>query len=416
VRTAFAALALSAATVTAGCDAPALRPPVEGDSTVQLGPRPFYLVNDMAGGALKDELTRCFRGPFRPSRFSIAHRGAPLQFAEHTRASYEAAARMGAGIIECDVTFTKDKALVCRHSQADLDTTTNILVTPLAARCSRPFTPAVLGANGAIVRPASAECRTSDVTLAELKTLVAKMDGFNPAARTPAEYLDGTPSFRTDLYATPTGAVLSHRESIELFKTLGVMMTPELKAPIVAMPFDGLTADAYAQQMIDEYKAAGVPPDRVWPQSFEERDVRYWIEREPAFGRQAIYLEDARTPKELPSLEELRRYKAAGINIVGPPLFALLELDPAGRIVPSRYARDAKAAGLQMIAWTVERSGMLVDRGTNGDFYQTIDAGVTRDGDLMTVLDVLARQVGVTGVFSDWPASVTFYANCRGLE
>ncbi len=35
---------------------------------------------------------------------------------------------MGAGIVECDVTFTKDHQLVCRHAQNDLHTTTNILV------------------------------------------------------------------------------------------------------------------------------------------------------------------------------------------------------------------------------------------------------------------------------------------------
>jgi glycerophosphoryl diester phosphodiesterase len=29
---------------------------------------------------------------------------------------------------------------------------------------------------------------------------------------------------------------------------------------------------------------------------------------------------------------------------------------------------------------------------------------------------VLARKVGVRGVFSDWPATTTFYANCTGLE
>ena len=54
------------------------------------------------------------------------------------------------------------------------------------------------------------------------------MDGFNPRAQTPAEYLAGTPSFRTDVYAGPTsGHLLSHKESIELLeKRLGVKMTP----------------------------------------------------------------------------------------------------------------------------------------------------------------------------------------------
>ena len=31
------------------------------------------------------------------------------------------------------------------------------------------------------------------------------------------------------------------------------------------------------------------------------------------------------------------------------------------------------------------------------------------------ILDVLARQVGVLGIFSDWPGTVTYYANCMGL-
>ncbi|TMP65107.1 glycerophosphodiester phosphodiesterase, partial [Pseudoalteromonas sp. S1609] len=105
--------------------------------------------------------------------FSIGHRGAPMQYPEHTKESYIAAARMGAGIVECDVTFTNDKELVCRHSQCDLHTTTNILAIPeLAAKCSEPFTPA----NSNSGTPASAKCCTSDISLAEFLTLEGKMD------------------------------------------------------------------------------------------------------------------------------------------------------------------------------------------------------------------------------------------------
>src|SRR5688572_10962776 len=226
---------------------------------VQLGPRPFYLVDDMDPSKLKEELLSCSEGPFETSDFSIGHRGAALQFPEHTRESYEAAARMGAGILECDVTFTKDKELVCRHAQNDLATTTNILVTPLASTCIQPFTPATFAPNGALVTPASAECRTSEITLAEFRTLRGKMDAFNPAAKTPQEFLGGTANFRTDLYAGPTsGQLLTHKESIELFKQLGAKMTPELKSPSVLMPFNAFSQENYAQKMIDEYKAAGV--------------------------------------------------------------------------------------------------------------------------------------------------------------
>ena len=286
-------------------------PAQERDAGIQLGPRPYFLVNDMHEGPLKDKLLSCAKGPFRRSDFSIGHRGAALQFPEHTRESYEAAARMGAGIVECDVTFTKDLELVCRHGQNDLHTTTNILVTPLASRCTTPFTPATFGPDGRLATPARAECRTSDLTLAEFKTLRGKMDAFNPAARTPEEFQGGTEGFRTDLYAGPTsGHLLTHRESIELFKTLGVKMTPELKAPVVPMPFNGLTQEGFAQKLVDDYKAAGVPASRVFPQSFSKADVLYWVKAEPDFGRQAVYLDDAQTPADLPNAAELKALKA----------------------------------------------------------------------------------------------------------
>jgi glycerophosphoryl diester phosphodiesterase len=388
----------------------------ERPASVQLGPRPFFLVDDMADGPLKRELQRCAqRGRFTPREFSIGHRGAPMQFPEHTRESYTAAARMGAGIVECDVTFTKDKQLVCRHAQNDLHTTTNILVTPLAAKCTQPFVPAVLDAEGQVVTPARAECRTSDITLAEFKTLRGKMDAFNPAARTPGQYLGGTARWRTDLYSGPSsGTLMTHAESIELFKRLGVKMTPELKRPSVAMPFDGFTQEAYAQKMIDEYKAAKVAPRDVFPQSFDIADVLYWVNHEPAFGKQAVYLDDANSVADLPDRKMLADYKSRGINLWAPPTFALLAAE-GGKIVPSQAAKDAKAAGLGLITWTLERSGILAD-GHNGWYYQSFDSAVKTEGDTLQALHVLAKDVGVVGVFSDWPATTTFYANCMDLR
>jgi glycerophosphoryl diester phosphodiesterase len=208
---------------------------------------------------------------------------------------------------------------------------------------------------------------------------------------------------------------MTHAESIELFKALGVKMTPELKSASVDMPFDGFTQRDYAQKMVDEYKRAGVPARDVWPQSFNIDDVLYWVEKEAAFGRQAVYLDDANTVADLPSANDLVEYKSAGINIVAPPIFALLSTDASGQIVPSAYARNARNAGLGIIAWTLERSGILAD-GNNGYYYQTFDSAIKTEGDMFRVLDVLARDVGVLGVFSDWPATTTFYANCAGLR
>jgi glycerophosphoryl diester phosphodiesterase len=389
-----------------------------GALPVQLGPRPFFLVDDMQDGVLKRDLQRCAatRPLYRPSQFSIGHRGAPMQFPEHTRESYIAAARMGAGVLECDVAFTRDKELVCRHAQDDLHTTTNILATPLAAKCTRPFAPAEFDAAGTLVRAASAECRTSDITLAEFKTLRGKMDAFNPRARTVAEYLAGTANWRTDLYSGPSsGTLMTHAESIELFKQLGVDMTPELKSPVVAMPFEGFSQQDYAQKLLDEYRAARVPARRVWPQSFNQADVLFWVQRGGDYGRQAVFLDDANTVADLPSAAELRNYRSQGIRIVAPPTFALLAVDAQNRIMPSQYARDARAAGLQIITWTLERSGLLAD-GNNGFYFQTFDSAIRREGDVFEVIDVLAKDVGVLGIFTDWPATVSFYANCKGLR
>jgi glycerophosphoryl diester phosphodiesterase len=387
----------------------------EGDASIQLGPRPFYLVDDMDESDLKEALEQCKDGPFHRTDWSIGHRGAALQFPEHTRESYIAAARMGAGIVECDVTFTKDRELVCRHAQCDLHTTTNILATDLAAKCSEPFTPADPESG----TPASARCCTSDLALEEFRSLEGKMDAADPTATTVEDYMNATASFRTDLYSP--GTLLTHKESIELFQELGVKFTPELKAPEVEMPFEGdYTQEMYAQQLIDEYRQANVRPRDVWAQSFNLEDVLYWIDNAPGFGRQAVFLDgrdqiegfDFQDPSTWsPSMEELA---AQGVRIIAPPMWMLLTLDGDGNIVPSVYAERAKGAGLDIISWTIERSGPL-DEG--GDFYyQSITDVIDNDGDMMVVMDVLARDVGIIGLFSDWPATTTFYANCVGLK
>lgn len=380
------------------------------NTSIQLGPRPYFLINDMDNSPLKKKLQSCINSPIKKTNFSIGHRGAPLQFPEHTKESYEAAAKMGAGIMECDVTFTKDKQLVCRHSQCDLHTTTNILATPLASKCSQNFSPFDPASGTA----ASANCCTSDITLAEFKTLQGKMDAFNPRATTVDEYLKGTANWRTDLYADK-GTLLTHAESIQLFKKLGVKMTPELKSASVPMPFEGTYTQAmYAQQMINEYKAAGVKARDVWAQSFDIQDVRYWIKSEPEFGKQAVYLDDANTVADLPTANDLQMYADEGFNIVAPPIWVLLALDNNNKIIPSEYARNAKKAGLKMITWSFERSGPLKNGG--GWYYQTINPAINNDGDMMDALHVLAKDVGVIGIFSDWPASVSYYASCMNLK
>jgi glycerophosphoryl diester phosphodiesterase len=378
---------------------------------VQVGPRPFYLVEGMDDGPLKSKLQQCEAGPFYRSQFSVSHRGAPLEFPEHSHESYEAAHRMGAGIIECDVSFTKDGELVCRHSECDLHTTTNIVATPLNGACSVPWT-----AGG----PAP-KCCTSDITLSEFKTLRAKMDASNPAAATATGYLGGTANWRTDLYTgRPAGNVVTLKEHIALMKRWGVAQTPELKGgdPARIQSIFGGQAQ-YAQKMIDTYKDAGVDPKRVYAQSFDINDILYWIKNEPAFGKQAVYLDSIDPSLNIPRLskERLAELKKAGVQIIAPPMWALLAVNDANEIVPSPYAQDIKAAGFRIITWSFERVDLTKGAAGKGSYYQFDPQGkaIKKDSDMFKALDVLARKVGVEGVFSDWPGTVTYYANCMGL-
>jgi glycerophosphoryl diester phosphodiesterase len=379
-----------------------------GALNIQVGPRPYFLIADLATSDLKTTLESCSEMPFKKTNFSIGHRGAAMQFPEHTKESYKAAARMGAGIIECDVTFTNDKELVCRHSQCDLHTTTNILATDLADKCSTPFTPSD-GNN-----PASAQCCTSDISLAEFKTLKGKMDGANPDAITVAEYLKGTAEWRTDGYAS-RGTLMTHKESIELFKQLNVKMTPELKSAAVAMPFDGFSQQDYARKMLSEYQAADVPSADVFLQSFDRDDVLFWITENPSFGEQAIFLDERMSdPSFEVSAQDMNLLFANGVRYVAPPLWALVDLDENNKLIQSEYTLMAKAAGLKIITWTLERSGPL--SGNGGWYYQSIAEATDTDSDMLLLLDFLAQTVKVEGVFSDWAGTVSYYASCMNLK
>jgi glycerophosphoryl diester phosphodiesterase len=81
-------------------------------------------------------------------------------------------------------------------------------------------------------------------------------------------------------------------------------------------------------------------------------------------------------------------------------------------------------AGILECDVTFTKDQKLVCRHAQNDLHtttnilvtQTIDQAIKREGDLFKVIDVLARDVGVLGIFSDWAAPVTYYANCMGLK
>lgn len=381
-------------------------------ATISYGPRPFYLLDAMEPGPLKSRLETCRGQEPRRSRFSIGHRGAPLQFPEHTLESFRAAAVMGAGRMECDVTFTKDRALVCRHSHKDLHRTTNILTTDLASTCAIPFTPARRG------EKARAKCRVSDITLDQFRQLKGRMDAVNARARSVRSYLSPNLKWRTSLYSGAHATLLSHRESIDLLKGLGVAFAPELKIPKSGMP-NGFTKYDLARKLIEEYRQADVPPGDLTPYSFDLEVIRFWAQAEPEYAGRAGYLmaehrrsgfsaDDPTTWRY--SMQELR---AMGVRHIASPIWTLVRAEN-GAIVPTALAREAMKAGMLITAGTIERSGPLHKGG--GWYFQSMKGLIRGDGDYFRVLDALYTKVGVSGVFTDWPSTVTYYANCMGID
>jgi len=85
---------------------------------VHLGPRPFWLIDQMEDSPLKTKLESCSEMEMKPSAWSISHRGGgTLQFPEETYDSIMAGTRMGAGIQECDVSPIQTSPFCIRENR-----------------------------------------------------------------------------------------------------------------------------------------------------------------------------------------------------------------------------------------------------------------------------------------------------------
>ncbi len=277
----------------------------------------------------------------------VGHRGAPAHYPEESLEGVLAAAAFGAFGVECDAVPTRDGALVCRHAEDDLAATTNVLTSPWAGACRQPFRPAGL------LSQAHARCLSVDLTKAAFLGLEAWPEGADPRARRPEAY------YRAARYpaalATSPGHTLDHAGFVRVLNPLPVAYFPELKAAPVLPP--GVTRDDLRRAIVDAYRKAGVPPERVFLQSFFLEDLKFWRRYAPAYAARAIWLDGRRLdpdrPADLrPTMAELR---AAGVAYLGPPIGALLA-PRGGRLVPTAYARAACRAGLRLVPWTLERT------------------------------------------------------------
>ena len=131
----------------------------------------------------------------------------------------------------------------------------------------------------------------------------------------------------------------------------------------------------------------------------------WWIQNEPAFGAQAVMLDGS---ANFGGFGHRAGYLAsAGVRYIAPQLGHLIASNANGTgLVPSPYALNATAAGLKIITWTVERNYRCSPAEAS-----TVATPPCTSFNELELIDALYKM-GVVGIFSDWPATVAFYASC----
>jgi glycerophosphoryl diester phosphodiesterase len=275
----------------------------------------------------------------------IAHRGASGYRPEHTLASYELAARLGADYIEPDLVSTKDGVLVARHEN-EISGTTDVASRPEFA--ARRTTKTIDGAE-------LTGWFTEDFTLAELKTLRARER--IPEVRPANARYDGR-------FEIPT-----LDEVVELAARLGVGVYPETKHPTYFRTI-GLPLEEPLVAALDGL-------DHVFLQSFEADSLK----RMPGFPRVQLLTEPA-------DLAQIAIYADA----VGPRKSLIVPRDADGRSLPPTSLVD-----------NAHRAGLLVHPYTfrSEDAFLPLELRTADDGALSEYEQFLA--LGVDGVFTDHP-------------
>ncbi|WP_285713632.1 glycerophosphodiester phosphodiesterase family protein [Erythrobacter oryzae] len=309
----------------------------------------------------------------------IAHRGASAERPEHTLAAYERAIDQGADYIEPDLVATKDLVLVSRHEN-ELSATTDVATREEFEDRRRDKT-----IDGRLVAGWFAE----DFTLAELRTLRAKER--IPALRPANTRFDG-------LYQVATLAdivKLVRAKEAETGRRIGLY--PELKHPTFLLQSEGIDL---VDLLLRDFRVLGITTaDPVFIQSFEVAPLQRLRQRAPGF-KQVLLVEPLGGPADEPSLRYAEMVSSTGLaevakyaDVVGA--YAGMVLNPDG--TPTALVADAKAAGLQVHAWTIRpENDFLPPMLRTGEDPKGRGCGDVK-------LAALLKAAGVAGVFSDGP-------------
>ncbi|WP_067818551.1 glycerophosphodiester phosphodiesterase [Actinomadura kijaniata] len=285
-----------------------------------------------------------------PAPLVIGHRGAAGYRPEHTAASYELAARMGADYIEPDLVPTRDGQLVSRHEN-EIGGTTDVASRPEFA--GRRTTKTIDGRQ-------VTGWFTEDFTLAELKTLraVERL----PAVRQRNTVYNG----RYQILTLQEIIDLAARLGREQHRRIGVF--PETKHPTyfrsIGLPLEPRLVATLRRNGLDRSDG------RVIVQSFEPSSLRLLDRslRVPVWqaigttgapydtvapGRGPTYAQMT-TPA---GLKEISTYA----DWIGPDKSLVIRPAADGTLgAPTALVKDAHAAGLRVGAYTFRNENQFL--------------------------------------------------------
>ena len=312
----------------------------------------------------------------------IGHRGASGYRPEHTLASYELAARMGADYVEPDLVTTRDGVLVARH-EPEIGGTTDVATHPEFA--ARRTTKSLDGV-------ATTGWFTEDFTLAELKTLRAKER--IPAIRQENTLYDG----RFEVPTFDEVLALRARLSKELHREIGVY--PETKHPTYfraqGKPLEGLLVAALRRAGLNR------PDAPVYVQSFELNNLAA-LNASGGLRTRTVFLTsasgtpfgDTRSYASLTSPTGLALVRSVGVDGIGPDKNQVIPRTADGALgVPSPLVADAHRVGLTVHPYTfrAENAFLPTDYRVGTDpaaFGRAIDE------------QLAFLRAGIDGVFTD---------------
>ncbi len=308
----------------------------------------------------------------------IAHRGASGERPEHTLAAYERAIDQGADYIEPDLVPTRDGVLVARH-ETEISGTTDVAAHEEFESRRRSKT-----VDGTLVSGWFAE----DFTLEELRTLRAKER--LPLLRPGNARFDG-------LYPVPTLAeivALVRAKEAETGRRIGLY--PELKHPTYLLQHEGI--DTVDLLLLELRKLGVTAEDPVFLQSFDIAPLKRLDKRSDFKLVQLVAASGG--PADEPETGYAAMISPAGLaetakyaDAVGADVRLVLNADGS----PTTLVADAKAAGLEVHAWTLRKENAFLPPPLRSG------EGEASRGCPEMLWQMLARA-GVAGVFADDPA------------